>query len=423
MGSAARHNTVLMVLAAGMSLGWAGCSSTQAPAPEPVVDVQAATVEKKNIQQVIEADAVLYPLKESTIVPKISAPIKTFYANRGSRVRAGQLLAVLENQDLTAALQEAKGAYDQAQAAYATSTKVDVPAQVQDAELNLEAAKQALDAAQEAYQSRLKLFQAGAMARNLMNDSHVAYVQARNQYQIALAHLKALEAVGRSQSLKLAQGQLQAAQGRYQAAVAQLNYSQIRSAIDGVVTDRPLYEGQMATAGSPLMTVMDLSHVVAHAYVAPQLAAQLRVGDSAGVDAGTGQPDLPGKVSVVSPALDPNSTTVQVWVDAANPGNRLKPGTTVRVRMVARTVKDAMVVPAAAVLTADDGTTTVMVVGPDQQAHQTTVVTGIHSGSEVQIVKGLRPGQQVVTTGAYGLPDGTKVKITAGSEPGGGSAG
>jgi RND family efflux transporter MFP subunit len=145
------------------------------------------------------------------------------------------------------------------------------------------------------------------------------------------------------------------------------------------------------------------------------------VGDSATISAGEGGPEVSGKVSVVSPALDPNSTTVQVWVEAPNPGERLKPGSTVQVSMVARTVPNALVVPAAAVLTADDGSTSVMVIGADQIAHQTPVTTGVHSGNEVQIESGLAAGQQVVTTGAFGLPDATKVHVTTAPAPGAGS--
>jgi HlyD family secretion protein len=410
----------IFALLVGLSLMTAGCSSGEAPEPEPVVAVRAAKVQKKAVQDVIDADAVLYPLKEATIVPKVSAPIQKFYVNRGSRVHAGELLAVLENKDLSAAVEEARGAFDQAQAAYATSTKVNLPAEIQSAELNVEATRQAMQANELIYQSRLKLFRSGAMSRNLMNESHVSYIQSRNQYQIAVAHLKALQAVGKSQSLKSAAGQLAAAKGRYQGALAQLNYSEIRSPIDGVITDRPLYEGQLATTGAPLLTVMNISHVVGRAYVSPQQAAQLHVGDPATISPGNGQADVPARVSVVSPALDPNSTTVQVWVDAANPGGRLKPGLTVRVHMVAQTVKDALVIPAEAVLTADDGTTSVMVIGPDEHAHQTIVKTGIRAGEEVEIVSGLHAGEQVVAAGAYGLPDGTKVKITSGATPGGG---
>ncbi|MGH9470748.1 MAG: efflux RND transporter periplasmic adaptor subunit [Terriglobia bacterium] len=393
----------------GTALALPACSSKEVAQPEPVVAVQVATVEQKTIQQVITASALLYPLDQATIVPKITAPIKKFYVSRGSHVHAGELLAVLENKDLSAAVVENQGAYDQAQATYVTSTKVSLPAALQTAQLNVQATKQAMQADELVYKSRQKLYQSGAIARNLLDASHVTYVQARNQYQIALANLKALQAVGKQQQLKSAEGQLTSAEGRLLAAQAQYHYSEIRSPIDGVVTDRPLYEGEMASAGTPLITVMNLSHVVAREHISPAEAAQLLVGDPATILQGAGQPPAPGKVSVVSPALDPNSTTVQVWVDAPNPDRRLKAGATVQVKAVARTVNDAMVIPASAVLTASDGSTSVMVVGSDSRAHQTSVKTGIREGGQVQIVSGLEAGERVVTEGAYGLPDGTKV--------------
>ena len=373
--------------------------------------VQTAVIEPKTIQGVVTTEAVLYAIDQAIIVPKISAPIRKFYVNRGIHVHAGELLAVLENKDLSAALIQNQGSYDQAQATYATSTRVNLPAQIQVAQLNAVAARQAMQANQLVYQSRLKLYRSGAIARNLMNQSRVTYIQARNQYQIAAATLKALQAVGKSQMLKAAKGQLTSAKGSYLAAEAQFKYSEIRSPIDGVVTSRPLYPGEMASAGTPLMTVMNISSVVARTHVSPQQASRLRVGDLASISPGGGLPAITGKVTVISPALDPNSTTVQVWVQAPDPGGQLKVGSTVEVRMVAQTVKNALVAPAVAVLTAPNGTASVMVAGADGRAHQTSVKTGIHEGDEVQITSGLQQGERIVTEGAYGLPDGTKVKF------------
>jgi multidrug efflux system membrane fusion protein len=105
-------------------------------------------------------------------------------------------------------------------------------------------------------------------------------------------------------------------------------------------------------------------------------------------------------------------------VQAANPQARLKPGTSVQLSMLAQTVKDAVAVPAASILTAEDGTTNVMIMGPDHRAHQTTVKTGIRDGDRVQISEGVQPGQKVILSGAYGLPDNTKVTVEAAAEPG-----
>ena len=81
--------------------------------------------------------------------------------------------------------------------------------------------------------------------------------------------------------------------------------------------------------------------------------------------------------------------------------------------MLAGAIPDALVVPAAAVLTGAAGATSVMVVGADGRAHQRAVQVGIRQDGEVQIAKGLSGGETVITTGAYGLPDNTRVQVEA----------
>ena len=408
-------------LFAGLLLVLSGCSKEPAD-KEPVVAVQVATVEKTTIQHTVIAYAVLFPLAQSAIVPKISAPVKTFYVKRGSHVHEGELLAVLENKDLAAVAQDTKGAYDQAQAVYAISTGADLPAEMQKADLELQAAKQTLEAEQKVYDSRKDLFQQGALPRKELDQAGVGLTQARNQYEIANKHLEALQAIGKQQTLKSAAGQLESAKGKYLGAEAELSYSEIRSPINGLITDRPLYPGEMAAAGAPLLTVMDISQVIARAHIPQPEAELLKVGDEAKITVPGEEKPVEGKITVVSPALDPNSTTVEVWVEAKNPGQRLKPGTSVQVSMLARTISDALVIPAASLLTAQDGTTSVMVVGSDNRAHQKSVKVGVRQGDKIQITEGLQAGERVVASGAYGLPDNTKIKVeeAPASEPGSG---
>jgi len=393
-----------------------GCGRNSADTG-PVVAVQAITAEKTTIQRNISADAVLSPLQQAAITPKISAPVRTFYVRRGSRVHKGQLLVVLENRDLEAAKEENKGAYEQAQAAYETTTAASLPEELQKAALDVQAAKKSLDAQEKVYHSREELFQQGALPRKELDQAGVDLTNARNQYEIAQKHLDALHAVGRQQELKSAAGQLQSAKGRYLAAEAELNYSEIRSPIDGYVTDRPLYPGEMAAAGTPLITVMDVSRVIAKAHIPQPDAAQLKVGDPATLKVPGDDTPVEGKVTIISPALDPNSTTVEVWVEANNPGQKLKPGASAQVTMLALTVKDAVAVPASALLTAPDGATSLMVVGADNRAHQKAVQTGIRQGDQVQIVSGIDAGTRVITSGAYGLPDNTRVTVDASNAP------
>ena len=396
-------------LIVGVSLLLLSSCSHKEQQTEPEATVQAAKAEKQSIRQIIRSEAVLFPKNQAAITPKIVAPVKTFYVNRGSRVHAGQLLAVLENRDLAAAETENKGSYQQAEANYGIETSSALPEEWQKAEYDLKAAKEAYDGQQKIYDSRKKLYAEGALPRKDFDASTVALIQAKSQYEIAAMHLTALQNAGKKQQLKSAEGQLTSAKGKYEGAAALLAYSEVRSPIDGVVTDRPTYTGETPPPGTPLLTVMDTSSVIARAHIPQDQAVQLKLGDNAAIHA-PGDIEVAGKVSLVSPALDPNSTTVEVWIEAPNPDGRLRPGTTVALEMVASTVNDAVVVPASALLRKPEGATTVMIV-KDGHAQQVEVEAGIRDGDRVQITKGLAGGETVIVRGSYGLPDKTKVKI------------
>ena len=393
-----------------------GCSSDKGD-KEPVVTVHVAPVEKTTIQHTVQAQAILFPRQQAAIVPKISAPVRKFLVKRGSPVHEGQLLAVLENRDLAAAAQDTRGAYDQAQATYETTTAASLPEEIRKAEADAQQSQQALDAQEKVFQSRQQLFDQGALPRKELDQSRVDVTAARNQNAIARQHLDKLMAIGKQQELKAAAGQLESAKGKYLGAEAQLGYSEIRSPIAGVITDRPLYPGEMASTGTPLITVMDTSSVIAKAHIPQNDAAALKIGDKGTMTVPGLEQPIEGKVTVVSPALDPNSTTVEVWFEAKNPKHELKPGTSVQLSLTAQTLKDALVVPVSSILTAPDGSTTVMVAGADGRAHQKSVKLGIRNGDDVQVTDGVSENDKVIASGAYGLPDKTKIKIEAAEAP------
>src|ERR1700739_100189 len=98
-----------------ISLLVTACSKTEETAPTEVY-VQAAHPERGDIAEQITVDATLAPLAQAAISPKVTAPVKKFYVQRGSHVKAGQIVASLENGDLEAAAIDNKGAYNAAQA-------------------------------------------------------------------------------------------------------------------------------------------------------------------------------------------------------------------------------------------------------------------------------------------------------------------
>jgi HlyD family secretion protein len=398
--------TFAVLLAAGIL--FSGCGSKEAAEATPTVTVQVDAAEKGPIQRKVVTDAVLYPRDQAAIVPKVVSSIKKWYVDKGSHVKAGQLLGELESQDLTGAAMKSQGGYAQAEVTYQM--------QLQKSGQDLKFAKQTLDSAQKFYDGRAALYKEGAVSGKDLDDASVALSSAKNTYDLTQ----------KQYDLKVAEGAMNAAKGDTENANATLSYTKIVSPIDGVITDRPYYPGETPATGTPVITVMDLSQIVARSHVAQLEAASLKVGDPAIISVPGQSIQVKGKVTLVSPAVDANSTTVEVWVEAPNPKGSLRPGTSVRVAMVAQTVAQAVVIPQAALLTSPDGLNTVIVLDSDNAPSKKKVKVGIRDSESktVQVTDGLQGGERVVTIGAFELANEddpvlakTKIQVQAPKMP------
>ena len=405
-------NTMHLLLALTLILASCSTKKKEEDPPEAPVPVLVEQVHRATIRHLVAADGILFPVDQASIVPKISAPVKSFTVKRGDIVRQGQIVAVLENRDLSASLAENKGMVAQAEAQFKTLTGATLEEDQNKAQQDLASAEQALSAAKKLYESRQQLFEQGALARRLVDEANVTFAQAKNQQNVAQKHVEAIKNVSRQEQIKGAGAQVDAAKARQQGAEAQLSYSEVRSPIDGVVTDRPMYPGEMAAAGAPLMTIMNTSRIVARVNVPVAQAAALKVGMPATITQTDTGVETQGRVTVITAAVDLNSTTVQIWVEAPNPQAQLKPGSTVRTTIVAETITNAVVIPAAALLPAQVGAgVAAMVVDGSQVAHARVIELGARDGGKVEIVKGLKEGESVVIEGGVGLEDGKKVRI------------
>ena len=388
-----------------------GCRKKAEEAPEVSVMVQAAHPTLGPIWEEIAADAILAPVAAAALSPRISAPIQAEYVQRGAHVRRGQLLVALDASDLKGSALDSSGAVTSAQANYTATTQTTIPEEVKKAELDTMQLKAALDVASRMARERQALYKQGALSGREADAAYAAEVQAQAAYDAARQHAALLEQTTRVTDRQSAQGQLTSAQGKLENAQAQVSFASLRSPIDGVVTDRPLFPGETAAAGAPVITVMDTSSLLAKLHLAQASAQKLRVGDPAKVTVPGIENPLEAKVSFISPALDPGSTTVEVWLKLPNSDGRFKVGTPVHAVMQGTTVARALQVPAGAIVPADDGTTNVVVVQADGTTKKQAVKVGIRTADTVQILSGVSGSDNVVMQGGYGLDNGTKVTV------------
>jgi multidrug efflux pump subunit AcrA (membrane-fusion protein) len=388
-----------------------------------VVSVKVAKASREPIAAQVSALGTIFPRDTAQVSPKISAQIKQMPLWKNRVVRAGEVLAVLEANDLRAQRNEAGAALNEARASARGVETGTIPQNTAQDEKALRDARAAADNARRTYERRLALYNAGGISKKDLEASQLDLTTAENQLRLAEANVslraRSLNPNDRAQ----AAARVGQAEQHVGALDAQLGYATVRAPISGVVIDQALYEGSYIASGTTLVTIADTTEVIVKAPFADTVAAQLKTGDAATVR----PTDLPGEqltgqVTLISRAVDPASRTVEVWVTLGNGAGRLRVNGAAQVTVAANAKAESVVVPAAAVTleasNADEGT--VMVVDDAGVAHETKVKVGIRAGDKTEITEGLQGGETVVVEGNFSLPDGTKVEASEGGEEKGG---
>ena len=220
-----------------------------------------------------------------------------------------------------------------------------------------------------------------------------------------------------------------AAQARAQAqqVQAQMGERVIRAPFSGWVSLRNISVGAIASQGTEIATVSDLSTIKLDFTVPETMLAAIREGLPIQARSAA-YPDRPfnGTIRTIDPVIDPNTRAVMVRAHLPNPDRALRPGMMMNVGIQSST-RSGLSVPELAVLGEGDNRY-VFVVGGGNRVHRTEVRTGAHLNGRVEIVSGLRPGQRVVTEGIIKVTDGMEVRLQGQGRnqgqggPGGGGA-
>ena len=164
------------------------------------------------IDHVVTADAVLYPVNQANVTPKISAPVKRMLVNRGDHVRAGQLLAELESGDLAAAAKRATASINRRRPRIRR-----LPARrwwrTRPRRRPTCSGATGLRRGARSVRQPAALQKEGALAQKMVDDARVALVQAQSQLETAQRHLEALNQVGQREAIRGAAGADERGQG------------------------------------------------------------------------------------------------------------------------------------------------------------------------------------------------------------------
>ena len=210
---------------------------------------------------------------------------------------------------------------------------------------------------------------------------------------------------------------LEALEASYNLASLELDYTQIRAPIAGVISERYLKLGNTIRAGEPVFRVTSLEKLVAYMYIPEREFRQIAAGQPVqiSVDAVPG-PATIAAVTRISPIVDPATGTFKITIEMGGDDQRLKPGMFGRMSIVYDKHENVLQIPRSAIIESTN-TSSVFVV-EDNIGIRKTIETGFSSGGMVEITSGLNGDESVITVGQIGLKnDANVVVINAPVEP------
>lgn len=319
--------------------------------------VTTAVVEKRDMGSLVQATGIIKPKvgAEVKVGARITGKVEHLYANIGDRVKKGQVLVRLEQDDL-------KARADQAEAAY-----LEVLAAFDKAKLDLERDK---PLAKEGY----------------ISQQNIDALQ--NAYDMAKARVMKAKA-----------------DQNY--AKAQLSYATITAPIGGTIASVTTQQGETVAAGlsaPTFITIIDLNKLEVNAYVDETDVGKIGVGQEALFTVDTfADRDFKGKVTAIYPraVLQENVVNYITLISIENSEGKLKPDMTANVTITLKKKKDVLVVPGAAVVR-EGGKKYVLLPAKDGKATRKEVKTGWKEGTYIEITSGLKEGDVVVVSGGNG---------------------
>jgi RND family efflux transporter MFP subunit len=338
----------------------------------PPLTVELAKASKITIQSEITVVGNLVGAATVSVAPRAAGRLETVNVRLGDRVARGQRLAKIEDFDIQEQVKQAEAAQQVSEATI----------RQRDADLKL--------AQTNAERSR-SLFDRGLLPKQTLDDNEA-------RYQSAVA------------ALDLARAQSAQSKARIDELRINLGNTLIVSPVNGFVAKRSADPGAFVSQNVPVVDVVDISTVRLVANVVEKDLKDLQTGNATRVevDAYPGEVFM-GRIARVSPVLDPATRTAPIEIEINNPAARLKPGMYARVSVTTATRKEALVIPATAVV--DLGGRR----GAFTPLNESAVFRALELGTEqkdvVEVLGGLNEGDTVITTGSSALRDGDRIVL------------
>ena len=367
--------------------------------------VEVAPVTQGLVEEKILRTGDIAPFAQVTIYSKVQGWVDKINVREGDRVKTGDVLVTLDAREAEAGVAQAQASLEAAAARLKqvkSTSQEAIQSQLRQAKANLDLAEADLNRAQD-------LFGKNFIARQQLDEARTRYNVAKANDDLAQNNIlhKTWE-----NDIALADAQVRQAKATLDLNRAQLANLIILSPMNGGITKRHVDPGTMVKDTSPILTLMDLGEVKMVVNVIEREFIRLRKGQSVQVTV-MAFPDrmFQGRIAIITPALEMQSRTAEIQIAIPNPGYVLNPGMFGKVEILLRSDSKAALVPIQALIKGEDRE--FVYVLQEGKVHRRSIQKGISKDTVVEILRGVNPGEQVVTAGHEFLRDGIPVRLAA----------
>lgn len=377
------------VLAAVVLFALSGCKPpAEEVGPEPVA-VEVAKVARGDVQVTSTLTGRLEAETEVPVPAKLSAQVVAVRVRVGEKVKAGQVLVELDKKDVSEQVRQAEANLKMAEASLPPASGESAAAA--SARVALENAEADLERIESLKEQGLASEQAWEQAKARVAGALAQYQSVLDQERAAKARYEQAEA-----ALALARSQLENAT--------------ITAPVSGVVAAVPVQVGQTVSPGVPVATIVSMDRVKIKLNVPEKDVVHLKEGQEVKVRvASLKGKEFTGKLASLAPAADARTRSFLGEVTLENSGYELKPGMFAEVELATETRKGVVVVPQNAVLVEGDKHVVYVVRG--NKAERREVKLGLSNDEVVEVISGLKEGEDLVVTGQDYLEDGAPVSV------------
>lgn len=381
-----------------------GCHAAPATADSQPVPVQVRQPRQLRQPDAVLAGGDLQSYTTAMVAFEVSGRVTRVYAEEGQHVTQGQLLAEIDPADYQHGYDAARGAADAASAAEKKARHGLRPEE-------LEQARLAFVQAQDEYQRMKFLYDRRSLNANDFHKFETAWLTARQNYSMA-------QSGTREEDAQAAAAQARAAAAQMQDARSHLHKCRLLAPFSGFIGMRHLHAGDMAAAGTPVFSVLDLERVKAHVAIPEAEVGKLSPDAAAEVTIpALGGEKFSGRLESLGVSADPLARTYAATIVLENGAHRLRDGMVCQARILGGGKIETLTVPAAAVVRDARGVSSVYVYDPARRrVFARRVETGNFFGAEIGIRSGLTAQDQIVVAGQQMVHEGSLAVIAGGGQ-------